>query len=330
MGWYRAYVEPESYAGETELMLQSARGAAGQRAVLVMGDSRIGEGFSARLANELAGHSGVEFINASVPASTPRCWYYLLRELDPDGARYRAIVLPVDDYEDEDGVWDWADRTLDLRILTFCLRLGDAWSITSSVRQAGARWETLRDVVLRGFLLKEDLRDFLSRPGERLRKVEQFRKFHSEWTYNYAGNPNDLQGLAVDWQRGAVAFPARLSPAQKDELQAALLRKTEPQFGMLARYRRLWFGRMLEKYRGSATRLIVLRLPRGPAPRPHPRVPFPHVLQDMHASNLMLLPEHSFEALETPDFFFDSLHLNARGRAEFSTALATSVLAAIQ
>ena len=35
-----------------------------------------------------------------------RAWYYMLRDLDPTARRYRAIVLGVDDYDDEDGFFN--------------------------------------------------------------------------------------------------------------------------------------------------------------------------------------------------------------------------------
>lgn len=53
------------------------------------------ERFSARVADERGAEDRIKFINLSVAGATPRVWYNLLRELDPAGDRYRAIVLPI-------------------------------------------------------------------------------------------------------------------------------------------------------------------------------------------------------------------------------------------
>src|SRR5271165_5951255 len=79
-GLYRPLIEPQSYAGETELAL---RQASARDAVVVVGDSRIAEGFSATVANGVT-HGAPFFVNASVHGSTLRCWYYLLREANPN------------------------------------------------------------------------------------------------------------------------------------------------------------------------------------------------------------------------------------------------------
>ena len=80
-GLYRSIVEPESYAGQTEMLLKSEAADSAPAQVLVLGDLRIAERFSARLANQSA-VGRLHFVNGAVPASTLRCWYYVLRDLD--------------------------------------------------------------------------------------------------------------------------------------------------------------------------------------------------------------------------------------------------------
>lgn len=90
----------------------------------------------------------LRFYNAAMPGASPRCWYYLMREIDPDRLHFSVIVVPIDNYDDEDGVSDWADWTLDTRIVVFCLRLGDLRDYTSSFHSARSRFEAWRDAVL--------------------------------------------------------------------------------------------------------------------------------------------------------------------------------------
>ncbi len=275
--------------------------ASGKNSVLVLGDSRIAEGFSAPIAGAETAN-GVHFINGAVPGSTPRCWYYLLREMDPQSSRFRLIVLPVDDYDDEDGAWDWADRDLDLRIVIFSLRLQDAMDFPLSFHDSSARFDALRSTLFKGFVAKEDLQGFLLHPVQRLQKTRQFHDSGIDWLNGYGGNPGSMWDLPQVNQR-----------------------KTLPQTGNYARYRSLWFGKILAKYRGTATRLLIIRVPRGPFPINHAPGQFSHAVRDLNAPELTLADENAFSSLERPEYFFDDLHLNATGRQAFSKLLARIV-----
>lgn len=318
--FYRRWLEPASNAGQVELLLAAPRPT--PPAVLVMGDSRVAEGFSAKVADQTAAAWGLHFVNAAASGSTPRSWYYLLRELDPQASRYRAVVLAVDDYEDEDGPWSWSDYPLDLRIAIACLRLTDIIEFPASFHQPAARLEALRGSVLKGWVYKNDILDFLANPAARLDKVRAFRANAAAWSYDYAGNPDSLAGLSVDWSTRSVHFPALLPPAQRSELSTTLLRRTGPQHGDKYRYRMEWLGRILA--RQHAEKIIFVRLPRAPVTFPEREVRLPSAIRDLTRgqSSVTALDEHAFDPLERPEYFFDDLHLNTEGRRIFSRQLA--------
>src|SRR5690348_4097381 len=73
-GLYARYLEPASYAGNFESVLTSGREKQFTRPhhVLVLGDSQIGEGFSAQVADEAGARAGWEFCNASVGGAAMR------------------------------------------------------------------------------------------------------------------------------------------------------------------------------------------------------------------------------------------------------------------
>lgn len=321
-GVYRSIVEPQSYAGQTELLLKSESAGRLPAQVLVLGDSRIAEGFSARLANETP---GLRFVNGGVPGSTLRCWYYLLRDLDPGANKYRAVVLAVDSYDDEDGAWDWADRLLDLHILIFRLRLTDAWDFAWSFHSPGDRLQALLGSLLKGVILKDDVQALLAHPAERLQNVDAFRRSGAEWRYNYEGNPASLAGLQVDWTHRSITFPPGVSQSQRQEIRETLFRPTLPQTGAYAHYRREWLGRIVTRYRGRKTRVIVIRVPRGPVPARPRHVDFPRTIPSWHAPDLTVLPQNTFDNLQQPQYFFDALHMNSAGRRLFSPMLARLV-----
>src|ERR1035438_3972029 len=100
---YPSVIEPDSAAGQFELTLmreQRAQQENGGNMVVTLGDSRMS--YLPRLSNELTPETGYVFRNAGIPGSDLRTWYYMIRELDPTRRRYRAIVIGVNDYDDED------------------------------------------------------------------------------------------------------------------------------------------------------------------------------------------------------------------------------------
>ncbi len=114
---------------------------------------------------------------------------------------------------------------------------------------------------------------------------------------------------------------------QKDSVGSWLTHEYNPQTGRLARFQREWLGRIVDRYRTSRTKLIFVRLARGPIPRPD------YLVKKLSSSirelagrpNVVLAPEHLFDALERPENFKDALHLNKDGVEKFSAGLADEV-----
>ncbi len=88
LGWYNKYLEPESSAGMVESYLFWLKHTLPTAVpeVMVLGDSRIAEGFSSRDADRVAGNK-IHFWNFGMGGTSPRIWYYVLRDADPDSAQ---------------------------------------------------------------------------------------------------------------------------------------------------------------------------------------------------------------------------------------------------
>ena len=88
-----------------------------------------------------------------------------------------------------------------------------------------------------------------------------------------------------------------------------------------------WLGKIYEHYRGSPTRLIFLRLPRGGFVRPdQPRYnPHSSVRELAAQPNVTLIDEHFFDSLEKPELFRDEMHLNGPGMDRFSLMITQEV-----
>jgi hypothetical protein len=325
-GLYTAILEPDSAAGIFGLVLQRERAAQavnGDNLVLTLGDSRFA--YSPKAANLETGATGLVFRQGGIAGTNERVWYYMLRELDPTARRYRAIVFGATNYDDEDEAFRPADDLRNLHYLAGVLRYGDILEFANSFEDSHARWSALRAGVLKGVAFDSDVHGFLSHPVKRLQYVALCRKGYAQWTYDYLETPRSMAGLAVDWKSMQVtSWPADLDQDQRDTVQNSLMRKPIPQTGQVARYRGYWYGKILERYRGSPTRMIFVRLPRGPIARPPELANFRSAtIRDLaRRPGVALCDEHAFDELERPELFRDGLHLNRAGIAKFSKMLA--------
>ncbi len=327
-GWYLRFLDPESLAGRVHLTLRAEwnRPPSPAPEVAVIGNSILAEGFSAKVADAEAG-GRVRFANLAVPGSTPRAWYYELRAADPDARRYRAIVLQVEEYSDEDGFAPMADSIVDVHLIDGLLAASDAIDFASSYQAARLRFEALRGALLKGYIFKSDLQAFLEAPAKRLERLALFQKGYASWTYDYEGHPESLAGMSVNWAHDSIDFPPGVPRDVQERVRATVLRKRAPITGMQALYRQRWFGGMLDRYRSSGTRVIFVRPPRGPVVNPSFDSPHePSTIRGFASrANVTVVPAETFQPLECPENFWDDLHMNANGRNRFSRMLARAV-----
>lgn len=322
---YPSILEPSSSTGLFELTLRRElqyQAQRGDNLIVTLGDSRFA--YLPRIANQFAADHGYMFGNAGVAGGDARCYYYMLRDLDPRANRYRAVMLAVNDYDDEDITENNADDLRDLHFLIARLRFADAAGFALSFTSAAHRWEVVRGSIWKGFVYQRDFQAFLEHPAKRLADVDLIRGGWAEWTYNYEEDPSTLAGLEIDWDAWQVRFPPSATEVQKATVRGFLMHPAAPQTGLLAAYRREWYGRILDRYRGSRTKVIFVRLPRGPVARPDNLVKkLSSSIREFAARpGVILMDEHAFESLERPDLFKDGLHLNREGAARFSAMLA--------
>ncbi|HTX38184.1 MAG TPA: hypothetical protein VME43_24305 [Bryobacteraceae bacterium] len=326
--WYLSHLEPDSSTGLFEQVLARERDAQhhnGDNLVVTLGDSRFA--YSPRLSNQITAQTGYVFRHAGVAGTDARAWYYMMRDLDPTRRRYRAVVIGMDDYDDEDEDFNPNDDIRALHYVIARLRLRDVWEFATSFESPALQWEAFRSGIWKGTVFQADVLDFLAHPEWRLGKVALDRKFFEFWTYGYVETDRSMAGLSIDWKTMTATMPPGLNEDQIATVKAALLRSPAPQTGRLAAFRRHWLGKIIDLYRGSPTKIVFLRLPRGPVVRPDNLV---HKLSSSirefaRRPNVMLVPEHAFDSLEHPELFRDALHLNREGIARFSPMLAVEI-----
>ena len=325
-GLYLIVADPNSSTGylETILRNEAIREKTGPNQVLGIGDSRMA--LLPRVANTLIPETGYTFATIAVAGTTPRCWYYMLRNTDPRANRYRAIIIGVESYDDQETWEHHANRESDLNYLIGQLGYSDIQEFSGSYLDPALQARARRAILLKGLLLKRDFQELLGNPWARVRDALQTRRDSHIWHYDYNGETRSMAGLEVDWEHKTFTSPPGASAEVQTGIKQELLDAFPPDEGFRTRYLKYWYGRIRDHYRNSATRVIFLRLPRGPWIRPDLTTrPDSSVRALAAESNVTILDERFFTSLEKPEWFMDQMHLNRDGLNRFSLMLAREV-----
>ena len=332
IGPYIKFLEPDSSTGLFEQILSSEKFAQtqhGDNLVATFGDSRLA--YYPRVSAEVEKSTGIFLRNAGVAGSSARIWYYMLRDLDPAASRYRAIVISVNQYDDIDDGSQPADDLRTVHYVAARLRLTDIPQLATSFNDPNARWQAFRDSFFRGLAFQQDALAFLANPSSRFMKVAQSDKGYVQWAFDFVDTSRNMRGVQIDWKANKADFPADMDPSQRDTVNNFTLRQPAVQAGLIAAYRREWFGRIIDRYRGSRTKIIFIALPRGPYVRPaeftpKPAKPYGSVVREFaRQPNILISDELAFQSLERPELFKDGLHLNDAGCRQFSILLSNEV-----
>jgi hypothetical protein len=325
-GFYSAYLEPNSSTGAVEYRLRWLRHKPPSKVpeVVVVGDSRMAEGFSPPIASQQIGGK-LHFTNFGVPGSGARVWYYMLRDADPERNRFAAIVIAFDEYSDQDWGEDPRNRPTDPSYVAGRLGFDDCLPFARSFPNQTLRDPIIESCFFKGTAYHSDLQDFLSDIPDRMNRAKDWRNNGGGYIEGYGGKPEDLTGLTVDEEKREIHFPKGLKDWQMNSVKNTVLPEYVPQTGALTKFRRQWLGGLLNLYKESATRFIFIQIPRAPLPRPEP--PTPDRFIDSVASNphITVVPRDTFKDLEHPEVFADGLHMNHTGQEIFSKRLAEIV-----
>ncbi len=327
---YPSMLKPDSYSGRSYFTLQfldEHRPEPDNAAVLVVGDSRIGEGFSAKIADQLTRERNLEFFRAANAGTNLRVWFYLLREIDPQADRFTAVVIPMTSYGDL-GQNQAVMAELNINSVIPLLRYSDVLSFARrGIEKGEMRSRAATVTLLKGIGYRQDFQDFVNAPGERLRHIERYREHRYAAEYQYQGRQQSLAGLAYDSRQDRILYPPDLDlrPAARLTLERVVRGRNFSHDNR--EFHQMWLGRIVKHYHRSDTRLVFVRLPRGPLRIAPPGPPDPESVLRSLASNdqVSLLAEGAFDSLEYPEFYFDGLHLNREGRLRFSRILAEQI-----
>ena len=321
---YTSILAPDSYAGRIAVMTRAEkqRRSSGLKEVLVLGDSRMAEGFSAAVADKLSSVAGLKFVNLAEPASSVNIWPYMLREVDPTTRRYWAIVVPY-------GIGYEPNNADNLRISMAAplLRYEDCFHFASGFQQWSGRFRAFTACILRGSAFQSDVVDLLEHPIARIRSI-QLEPQRVRSRYAYKGRDTDIVGTSYDPSTGEVSFPPQLNEAQRETIRDSLVQPSQSETQRFLKMQRNGIEQILKRYSGSPTEIVLTPIPRGPfAGLPGASMAFHAAFPSvMIPKGAYSLPEQTFSFLEKPEYYFDGYHLNARGRQRFTEILVAELV----
>src|SRR5215471_4265130 len=327
-GLYGWILAPSSYAGRLAEITQAEkdRAPSGLKEVLVLGDSRIAEGFSTNLANELGSTNGLKFVSLAEPAASANTWYYMVRQVDPTTRRYSAIVIPY-------GVGYEPNSADPLRISMTAplLRYSDCFHFASGFQRWSGRFRAFTACILRGSAYQDDVADLLEHPIARISSLHgEAARMHSRELYK--GRDYDLVGTSYNSTTGHLTFAEKLTEAQRLAFQKSLIQPSQSEVEYSLKLQREWIPRIINRYSKSPTAIVLTPVPRGPFVelstffRGYTSVLPSSVIQRAAFS----VPEHKFDFLEKPEYYFDAFHLNAKGRQRFTETLVSQLIGQLQ
>lgn len=332
---YLSIVEPESTAGTTLLGISVERSdyKVGKKNILVLGDSRIAEGFAPEIANRRAAKVGYNFVRLGLPGTTPRVWFYLLRELDPMANRYSAIYVMTSSLRDDDVKDDFANRTLDTAYLSPLFRFSDITSYPETFSDPKLISQARAAVAFVGGNYKSDVTAFLAHPVTRFGKARAWFRAYPEWLAHYSGRPEHMPSVS-DMAQLESAVSKLDEPARSESLGylEVIRKKAYLPDSAAAAYNSRWYGAMAGRYVDRGVKFGVFLVPRGPY---HELLGVPAEARGAlsvlaRKGVLSMIDQDVARPFERPEYFFDHLHLNAVGRVAFSDQLAASILADIE
>ncbi|MBV9234054.1 MAG: MBOAT family protein [Candidatus Eremiobacteraeota bacterium] len=324
---YRRVLDPASSTGSFEAAIEAFRGFANddRRDVLVLGDSRIYSALDPQEARRASG--GLRLLNAGVPGTTPRCWPFFVRAIDPDAHRFRAVVIPVDTYHDDDsaiGSLDGDDRPMDLRYVVFQTRLSDLPKLAGSFSDPREQVEHGIDLFVRGPELRDDVQTFAGDPAARLMALREARNGNTYAPLAAHPRTETLTGLRADFGRNTLVVPRGTSDDERTAIakQVLALPKASASY---AHYRREWLLPIAQRYEAAGVAVIFVRIPTRPLHRADIDVPRGSLVEIARSTGARLLPARPYLQLERPALFADEDHLNRGGSLRFSRLLGAQV-----
>jgi hypothetical protein len=139
-------------------------------------------------------------------------------------------------------------------------------------------------------------------------------------------------GTSYDSSTGHVTFAEKLTEAQRLAFQKSLIQPSQSDVEYSLRLQRDWIPRIMNRYSKSSTSIVLTPVPRGPFLEVST---FSRGYTSVLPSSVIRratfpVPEHTFDFLEKPEYYFDAFHLNTKGRERFTETLVSQLVEQLQ
>lgn len=322
--WLYAWIsKPESSVGwvARRTLFEPLRDLTPTRpGIALLGDSTMSAGCSAERLQELLGGPPVTVRDGSIPGTPMRVWPFVLAELTPPRDGWTLVVIGLQDYDDDAQAERMGERVQDLAFLGPLMQFADATAVAADFTDRSARGDVWLATFCKTYAWRRDVQDLCASPWQRYQEVRrQFGRLR--WGQPYEGENRDLVGVRVEGDRIVGLGPEDTS------IEGNLRLAIWPPPGVdNSDYRRRWLNLLADHVTAAGAELVVVRMPMQALPRAIARVPNTKVIDELRQrSRVHVLDVDLFAELEQPDYFFDGLHLNRRGRERFTALLAAAL-----
>jgi len=185
-------------------------------------------------------------------------------------------------------------------------------------------------LVLPTLAVQADIQNLLHNPFQRVQKLLRYRPGYLASLPLYPGRAEQMPAIDINVDGGIKSWNDA-SAAQRQAITSHARELQAPTTADITSanqsYLQFWYLKVADWCQQHHVKLIIFPPPRGPF----------HVLQPPHSEpsviraaltahpEVLVLPDDSFDTLEAPQFFFDTLHLNRAGREALSKQLANTI-----
>jgi hypothetical protein len=333
-GFYLRYAEPFSTLGMLRFasnFVDQVERWSGAKPVLVIGDSRVTEGFSVLDASFEAYRLGgrLRFANGGVAGMPIKTAYYFTRWIDPRATRFRAIVMVIGSYIEDD--FSPPNCEYELPYLHQLVTPLDIPWLIQGCTEPEILTKTAWVTAISALNFRLDFAAFLKNIPGRIAATRYLAEHGAEIGLTELGHQKTLAGLRADDK--TIDWPPGADEETKQKIAGYVNALRHPEAYLpserQAVERMRWLPRIVDRYHAAGVPVILVRHPRGPL---HHHIPTEYIGPVIASlgDKVMIVPPETFRFLEQPQFYYDSLHLARPGRILFSEQLAREVAARLK
>lgn len=333
-GFYAKFLTFSSMQGFAHHIVSSSKDVPINKdeSIFIIGDSRITEGFNAGDANLLMKNSKIHYLNAGMGGASLRIWYYLLKEIDPDANRFNYIVVTLPSFRNSPPFdAGYEGRMLDADFLAPLISSNDFLNFIDHQTGYLNKFILLNRMIIASINYSNDFFDLILHPLNRIDGYKWRKKVSLNYGDEYKGNTENMAGLSIDKFGNILSYPLRLNNIQKEQITKYLSSIKNTQSNEIVKavdYKNYWLRKILDRYKNTSTKVVIMRLPSTPLPVYLSDYSYPLlsvIEENRNAKNPIIVPEDSFLDLEALDNFWDMQHLNAVGRSRLTTAITQKI-----